>query len=298
MPEGEGDTQREKISVLLPVLEEALLRKGCLSGPEACRLLLKLPRVPPETASALLEAALDQDRRFLLLEDGSVCLAPRAELHPLPLDRVRFTVVDVETTGGSAAQDRILEIGAVRVEHFRPAAEFGLLLDPGIPIPPFISAMTGIRDEMVAGAPCFKEVAEDFLRFLGDSVLVAHNLPFDLEFLNRELSRSGGFVLSNAGLCTVRLGRRLLSQLPDRRLDTVADYYGIPIEARHRALGDARATARILIRLLEELAERGIQRLDHLDAFLNGGKPGSRGPVTGRKRPRRAPRGVPPSAES
>ena len=267
-----GGASCEKVSILLPALLEALRSEGCLSGVEACRVLFKLDRIPPGTTRLLLEAALQGDRRFLLLQDDSVSLNPKPDSFPGPLEGAVFTVLDLETTGGSAASDRILEVGAVRVERGRAVEEFSTLVNPGIPIPPFIASMTGIREAMLADAPRFPDIAPDFLSFLGDSILVAHNLPFDLGFLNRELARHCGWVVSNPALCTVRLGRRLLAHLPDRRLDTVADHYGIIIDNRHRALGDARATARILIHLLAELAERGIQTLDHVEAFLAEGK--------------------------
>jgi len=288
----------EKLSVLLASLQDALRGNGSLCGEEACRLLFKTDRVHPGIARRLLEAALEGDRRFSLLEDGSVCLAPPAAFPSWDLDQGSFTVVDLETTGGSAA-DRILEVGAVRVEQSRPTREFTTLLNPGIPIPPFISSMTGIRDAMVADAPSFQQIAEQFLEFVGDSVLVAHNLPFDLGFLNREFSRSHRVVLTHSALCTVRLGRRLLPHLPNRRLDTVADHYKISIEARHRALGDAQATAWILIRFLGELAERGIRRMDQLEAFLGERREetGSERP-SGTKRKRRPSQASPASVES
>jgi DNA polymerase III epsilon subunit family exonuclease len=288
----------EKLSILLTALQDALLQKGSLCSGEACRLLFKTDRVHPEIAGRLLQAALEGDRRFFLLEDGSVCLAPPAALPSWNLDQGSFTVVDLETTGGSAA-DRILEVGAVRVEQNRPTREFSTLVNPGIPIPPFISSMTGIRDAMVADAPGFHQIADAFLEFVGDSVLVAHNLPFDLGFLNREFSRSHHLVLAHPRLCTVRLGRRLLPHLPNRRLDTVAEHYKISIEARHRALGDAQATAWILIRFVAELAERGIRKMDQLEAFLGDRReePGAER-SSGTRRKRRPSPASPPSVES
>jgi DNA polymerase III subunit epsilon len=292
------NTPHEKISVLLPLLHEALCQRGSLSGEQACRLLFKAGKVHPEIARQLIEAALEGDRRFTLLEDGSVCLAPQPVLPSWNLDQGAFTVVDVETTGGSA-EDRILEVGAVRVEQNRPTREFSSLLNPGIPIPPYISSMTGIQEAMVADAPSFHQIAEALLEFVGDSVLVAHNLPFDLGFLNRALSRSRQLQLANTCLCTVRLGRRLLSHLPDRRLDTIAEHYGISISERHRALGDARATALILIRFVGELAERGIRRMDQLETFLMERKEGRVGEgVTETRRKRRPAQASPPNVES
>ena len=288
----------ERISVLLPDLHQVLCQRGALTAEQACRVLFKADKVHPEIARRLMEAALGGDRRFSLLEDGSVCLVPQPALPSWNLDQGAFTVVDLETTGGSSS-DRILEVGAVRVEQNRPTREFSTLLNPGIPIPPYIASMTGIRDAMVAQAPSFHQIAEGLLEFVGDSVLVAHNLPFDLGFLNRALSASSQLVLANPCLCTVRLGRRLLSHLPDRRLDTVAEHYGICIEERHRALGDARATARILIRFVGELAERGICRMDQVEKFLTDRNVEGQGErVTGTRRKRRPAQLSHPNVES
>ena len=287
----------EKVSILLPALLEALRQHDELSAEEACRLLLKLERVPAHLSRPLLEAALAGDARFLLTDAGSIRLRP-PPVRAWRLDEAVYTVLDLETTGGSAASDRILEVGAVAVEGMRLGREYSTLLDPGVPIPIFIAAMTGISDAMIVNAPSFPAVAESLLEFLGDSVLVAHNLPFDRGFLNRELARCMGWRISNESLCTVRLGRRLLPQLPDRRLDTVADYYGISITDRHRALGDARATARILVRFLEDLRDRGIQRIDQLEAFLSAAEKERGGGGASGKRRRRARRSSPSSAGS
>jgi len=132
--------------------------------------------------------------------------------------------------------------------------------------------MTGIRTDMVEGAPCFHRVADALTDFIGDSVLVAHNLPFDLGFLNRELSRACGFVLVNRSLCTVKLGRRLLPHLPDRRLDTLADHYGLVFTRRHRADDDAEVTAGLLLRFLLQLDEMGLSDWEALQGFLGDGK--------------------------
>lgn len=148
---------------------------------------------------------------------------------------------------------------------------FTTLVNPGFPIPAWISSMTGILDEMLADAPFFPAVAEEIAGFIGDSVIVAHNLPFDLGFLNQELGRNCGFHLANPALCTVRLGRRLLPHLPDRRLDTLADHYGFSFAGRHRALGDAEVTARLLLRFIGLLEEMGVQDLPGVERFLGKG---------------------------
>jgi len=253
-------------------LEELLQERTCLEAAEACRLLLRTDRIRGTLAERVLRNLVAGDSRFALSRDGSVRLAPLYPLRHLPLHQVRFTVFDLETTGGSPATDRILEIGAIRVERGTLGDAFGTLVNPGVPVPPFITAMTGIRPQMVAGAPGFEGVAGALSKFIGPSVLVAHNLPFDLGFLNRGLFMTRGFALTNPALCTVRLGRRLLSHLPDRRLETLAKHCGLTFRARHRALGDAEVTARLFLRFLDLLVERGVKDLESIERFLKTGE--------------------------
>ena len=140
--------------------------------------------------------------------------------------------------------------------------EFHTLVNPEVPIPPFITSLTGISDDMVRDAPRFSEVVDDFLRFIGDSVLVAHNSPFDLGFLNHEISLVHDECrVGNPALCTVQLSRRLLPDIENHKLKTVASYYSVDLINHHRASDDARATAKIFINLLKMLNEQGINDL-------------------------------------
>ena len=289
---------RQKTLLLVGRLEEILREQGPLPAAEVCRILLRTHHVPPPLASRILEDLVEGDRRFRLDSSGAVALAAVPALPPLRLREARFTVLDLETTGGSPSSDRILEVGAVRVERGRIDGSFATLINPGVPIPSFISSMTGIREEMVAGAPPFSAVAEELTRFIGESVVVAHNLPFDLGFLNQEMGRTCGFILANPALCTVRLGRRLLPDLSDRRLDTLADYYGLSFRDRHRALGDAEVTARLLLKFIVLLEEKGVEDLRAVERYLeNGGKAPERGRVSGVRR-RRQGSSPPASGES
>ena len=137
------------------------------------------------------------------------------------------------------------------------------LVNPEIPIPRFVASLTGISNEMVRSAPVFADVAPQWLDFVSDSVLVAHNAPFDTSFLNHEISRVyPGHRMVNPHLCTVRLSRRALPDLSNHRLDTIANHFSIPIVSRHRAGSDALATAEIFLLLLTELEEtHGIKDL-------------------------------------
>lgn len=183
-------------------------------------------------------------------------------------------MVDVETTGGSAAQGhRVTEVAAVRVSAGVITETYSTLVNPGRSIPSMIVSLTGITDEMVRGAPRFHEVAPRVTEVLRGRVFVAHNAGFDWGFLCAEMDRATGRRLAGRQLCTVRLARKLLPELPSRSLDALALYFGLEIEARHRALDDAIATAEVLIRFIEVLREREVEDWEALQALLARRKP-------------------------
>ena len=188
----------------------------------------------------------------------------------MPFATCRFVVVDVETTGTSHGRgDRVTEVAAVVVEDGRIEDGFQSLVNPGRPIPWRITELTGISDAMVAGAPRFADIADDLAKVIAQRTFVAHNAPFDWGFLGMEFERAGRpDALEGTPLCTVRLARRLLAHLPRRNLDSVAWHYGVEIESRHRALGDARATARVLVGLLQDLERQGVDSMDALHTWL------------------------------
>jgi DNA polymerase-3 subunit epsilon len=187
---------------------------------------------------------------------------------PQPLSSLSWVVVDVETTGGPPPHHRITEIAAVVVKNGEIQEVFETLVNPERSIPPFVSRLTNITWEMVKDAPRFETIVPDLLQKLEGNVFVAHNAQFDWSFLSHEIQRASGARIAGNQLCTVRLARRLLPQLPRRSLDYVANYFGIEISGRHRAGGDAIATARCLIRLLGEAQDRGCETWDDLDKLL------------------------------
>ena len=147
-------------------------------------------------------------------------------------------------------------------------AEFQTIVNPRAPIPPFIAGLTGINDAMVATAPTFEEVAADWLDFAGTAVLVAHNAIFDVRFINHEVSQVfPGRRMMNSHICTVSLARRLLPDLKSFRLVALAEHFDVPHRTRHRAGDDALATARVFIRLLEQLDECGVRDLSGARRF-------------------------------
>lgn len=153
--------------------------------------------------------------------------------------------VDLETTGTRAADDRITEVGIVRVDADACGGpprvhEWSTLVDPEVPIPPVIQALTGITDAMVAGAPTFSAVADAVAERIADCVFVAHNARFDHGFLKHAFARAGR-PFSARPLCTVRLSRRLYPEADGHGLDAIVARHGLAVADRHRALGDARA---------------------------------------------------------
>ncbi|HEX8726518.1 MAG TPA: exonuclease domain-containing protein [Gemmatimonadaceae bacterium] len=186
------------------------------------------------------------------------------------LATLSYAVVDVETTGTAADHgDRITEVAVAVVRDGRVGETYSTLVNPERPIPRYITRLTGISWAMVKDAPSFRDVSDELRTLLAGHVFVAHNAPFDWAFVNMELERAGTSALENERLCTVRLARRLLSHLPRRSLDHVTAHYGITVESRHRALGDAVATAHVLNRLLDDAFSRGCDTWDDLDRLLH-----------------------------
>ncbi len=184
---------------------------------------------------------------------------------------IRFAVVDVETTGSHAGSvDRITEIAIVTVTNGVVAEPWQQLVNPGRLIPPFITGLTGISNAMVANAPRFDDIADEVVSRLDGHVFTAHNAAFDWRFVDNELSRALRTRLTGTSLCTVRLSRKMLPSLPKRSLDRVCAYFGIRIDGRHRAGGDAHATAHVLVRLLEIAHDAGIDTWPQLLKHLNG----------------------------
>ncbi len=190
----------------------------------------------------------------------------------LRLRDLDFAVVDVETTGWSPEEAGITEIGAVLLRHGQVVAEFSSLVNPGTPVPAPITELTGISDQMLTVAPPVAAVLPGLLAFARGSVLTAHNARFDVGFLTAACEAAGlpwpGFEV----LDTVRLARQLMAtpdEVPDCKLRTLADYFGIPARPSHRALADARATAGVLWQLLLRLADREVHTLGELAVWLD-----------------------------
>jgi DNA polymerase-3 subunit epsilon len=269
------------------------------AGPADSRSLIasicQLSVLPAAVAEHMAVTLLRDHPRFARTADGGWRLsepAPPAwrtqavEEEPL-LSSLSFAVVDVETTGGRPDNgDRITEIAVVTVRDGQVCDVYETLVNPERSIPPFITRLTNISYEMVRDKAPFRDVCTDVLRALEGHVFVAHNASFDWRFVNAEVARSTGRELTGRRLCTVRLARRILPQLRSRSLDWVARHYDveIPDGMRHRAAGDALATAHCLLRMLDQARDHGCERWSELERFLASGSAAQK-----KRRGRRAP---------
>ena len=189
-----------------------------------------------------------------------------------PLREVTFCVVDLETTGASvAAGAQITEIGAVKVRGGEVLGELQTLVDPGVPIPAFISVLTGISTAMVRGAPSVEVALPAFLDFAEGCVLVAHNAPFDVGFLRHFALAQDRTWPAFEVVDTARLARKVLTRddTPNCKLGTLARVLGASTTPDHRALSDARATVEVLHALMERLGGVGVQTLEELQTYTS-----------------------------
>jgi len=274
--------------------DTVLTRRACEllgNGPADAVALIEhvcqLPGAPRVVAEQMAFALFAGRPEFTRDAAGQWALAPRgvtmASAHaatrailadvPPPrreaLGDVSYVVVDTETTGMRAWHgDRVTEIAAVVVRNGVICERFETLVNPERPIPRMITALTHIDASMVRNAPVFADVCDELLRVLEGHVFVAHNVEFDWRFLSAELVRARGRRLVGRKLCTVRLARRVLPYLRSRRLDSLARYYDIRIVDRHRAGGDAHATAHVLLRLLEAARALDCRHWDDLEQLV------------------------------
>lgn len=188
-----------------------------------------------------------------------------------PLSDITFVVVDLETTGGPPTEAGITEIGAVKVCGGEVIGEFTTLVNPGIPIPPFIATLTGISDSMVASAPGVQTAVSMFLEFAGDCVFVAHNAPYDIGFLKGACNKFDLSWPHNKVIDTARIARLAIhrDEVRNCKLSTLAKFFNTDIQPTHRAFDDARATTDILHRLFERLGNYGVHTLEDLHAFTS-----------------------------
>ena len=238
---------------LVELVEE---RGRAVAADEAACRLFALAHVPTALARTLLDDVVAGDSR--LRWRGSAVGLARPGAEDTALEQATYVVVDLETTGLSPSRARICEVGAVRIRALAEAGHFQTLVDPEVPLPAAVTALTRLDERSVRRAPTAAVGVRRFLAFAGDSVLVAHNARFDLAFLDREVERLTGRRLAAPIVDTVWLARSLLAgRLSRVALASLADFFGTSVRPCHRALPDARATGEILLALIGLAQERG-----------------------------------------
>ena len=235
-------------------------RRGAVSSEEAARALFALERAPATLAHSLLVDVVEGDAR-LDWRGTRVALVDGTESDTL-IEDAEIVVFDLETTGLSAARDRMCEIGAVRIKALQLEETFETLVRPGVALPPTIVRLTGLRDAELRAAPRPELAVRRFLAFVGDAPLAAHNARFDVGFLDRAVADLTGKRVAAPVVDTVWLARRLLHRRSERfSLSQLAHFFGTSCDPCHRALPDALATAEILVALLGLAQERGARTL-------------------------------------
>ena len=252
---------------------------GSASAVSVVDYVMNIRKAEPTLARLLVSDLVARDPRLLL--DGDLVEITWDDHDARGLAESGFVVFDLETTGAKTPPCRVTEIGAYRVRGGEIVEEFHTLVNPEMPIPFFITMLTGISDEMVRAAPKFGDIADDFLAFIGDSILVAHNASFDMRFLNHEVGRKyEGYGVGNPSICTVQLSRKLLPDVENHKLKTLAEYFNVELVNHHRANADAHATARIFVNLLGDLETLGLRDLGALRKFCVKGNYVRTGKVT------------------
>lgn len=279
-----------------------MLASGPLDAVTLMRHVCQVARLHEDAAERMAIALLSSHAQFvclpsghwaLLRDDGALVSRPTTPLHvetathvvSPSLTDIAFAVVDVETTGTRASHgDRVTEIAIADVRDGAVCEVFTQLVNPERMIPAHITSLTQISWAMVKDQPAFRQIATDVTSRLAGRVFTAHNAAFDWRFVTEELTRGVGVQLSGPRLCTVRMARVLLPQLSRRSLDHVTHYFGINIGARHRAAGDAVATAEVLVRLLRVASDLGLTTWAELQTYLAVRRNGRDATASGRRR--------------
>ena len=266
LPQPQPGSERQE--TLADRLCDLLIRRGRpLEIGHVVAQVLRVRQCPEALQRRLVAEIVDADQRLTWRGKDLVGLAPPGWATTKIRDAT-YCVVDLETTGGAPGKSKITEIGAVRVRGGEILERFTTLVNPGHEIPAPIMRITGIRNEMLVGQPRIDEVMDRFVEFVGDDVMVAHNAPFDLRFLNFERHRISGRYFTQPWLDTLILARRLLRHRVERfDLGSLAAWANTEIQPNHRALPDAEATGELLSRLIDLMVDRGITTLERAVAF-------------------------------
>jgi len=280
-------------TLLQNTLDHLKANGGRASFADIANTVFCISHADENLAVKLVADLVRNDPRFVFDNTHLAVNADSQELRSLA--ELEFVVLDVEAVTVRSLPARIIELGAYRLRGGEIVGEFETLINPEVPLPRFISSLTGISDDMLKHAPLFSAIVRSWLDFAGDAVLVAHNSDFDLRLLNREIGRCfRGYCMRNAELCTVDLARRLVRNSDGHNLDALADHFGFEISRRHRAAGDAFATARLFIQLLDQLEAHGVRTLAEARDFRAGAA--AQSSVFDRRSARSLDRGLKPLA--
>jgi len=192
---------------------------------------------------------------------------------------MKFVAFDLETTGTKPSENMIVEVGAVRFDGAKAEEGFGVLIDPGVPIPADASAVNGITDEMVRGKPKIADVLGDFADFCGDLPLVAHNAPFDFKFLMEDVKMHKAVAPGGVVLDTLPLARKVFPGLPNYKLLTLTRHFNFPSGTFHRAEEDSSYCGLLFAKIVETLEMRGEPCSEQDLVKLMGNKEEMRFPV-------------------
>lgn len=179
-----------------------------------------------------------------------------------------YIIFDIETTGLDSSYDEVIEIGAIKVKNNKIVSKFNSLVKPKNEIDEYITELTGITNEMVKDAPTIEEILPDFMNYIGNDILIGHNVNFDINFIYDNLYRNKLDVLTNDFIDTMRISRKLLPELPHHRLIDLAKYFKIDSTNNHRSLKDCEITMNVY----ENLKEIALQKYDNVDEFKNAFK--------------------------
>lgn len=180
------------------------------------------------------------------------------------INSLSFVAIDLETTGGNHQSDRIIEIGLVKIENLEITDELHFLINPDIPIPQFIQKLTSISPDDLENAPSIEDVIDEILEFIGDSIIVAHNISFDFPFLNAVLKRLDKEPLENRNICTNLMTKYMIPNILSSNLNYMSQIFDIPHDQAHRALEDAKACAHLLVKYLEVFIKKKIRKVNQL----------------------------------
>ena len=179
-----------------------------------------------------------------------------------------YIIFDIETTGLDSSYDEVIEIGAIKVKNNKIVSKFNSLVKPKNEIDEYITELTGITNEMVKDAPTIEEILPDFMNYIGNDILIGHNVNFDINFIYDNLYKNKFDVLTNDFIDTMRISRKLLPELPHHRLIDLAKYFKIDSTNNHRSLKDCEITMNVY----ENLKEIALQKYDNVDEFKNAFK--------------------------